>query len=78
MQPAKKEDYICTVPFVSLEIHDHKRFLCCASWLKKYLPEDTSPKDTWTSKDTFDIRESKFDGFYKYFDSHQCSFPHQY
>lgn len=77
MQPAKKEDYICTVPFVSLEIHDHKRFLCCASWLKKYLPEDTSPKDAWTSKEAFDIRESILDGSYKYCDSHQCPFLHQ-
>ena len=37
------KNYICEVPFTSLEIHDHQRFLCCASWLTKFLPEDTKP-----------------------------------
>ena len=46
---ADKKDYICAVPFTSLEIHDRDRFLCCASWLKKYLPEESSPVDAWNS-----------------------------
>lgn len=39
-----KKDYICEVPFTSLEVQDHKRFLCCASWLKKYLQEFIQPR----------------------------------
>ena len=74
---ADKSKYICSVPFISLEIHDHKRFLCCASWLKKYLPEDTRPYDAWNSKEAIDIRDSILDGSYKYCDSNQCPFLHE-
>ena len=72
-----KKNYICAVPFTSLEIHDHARFLCCASWLKKYLPEDTSPIDAWTSDEANDIRDSILDGSYRYCDSLHCPMLHQ-
>lgn len=68
------KNYVCTVPFSSLEIDNKKRFLCCASWLKKYLPESTSPKDAWESDDAYNIRESVLDGSYKYCDKEQCPF----
>ena len=29
------KQYVCTVPFEALEIHENKNFMCCASWLKK-------------------------------------------
>lgn len=74
---ANKKDYICAVPFTSLEVHDHKRFLCCASWLTKFLPEDTKPYDAWNSKEANDIRDSILDGSYRYCDSQQCPFLHQ-
>lgn len=77
MQQAKKEDYICAVPFSSLEIHDRDRFLCCASWLKKYLPQNTTPKEAWNSEEAIDIRNSILDGSYRYCDSVQCPFLHQ-
>lgn len=67
-------DYICSVPFTSLEIHEDKRFLCCASWLKKYLPENSTPIDAWNSKEAFEIRESILDGSYKFCDETQCPF----
>ena len=72
-----KENYICSVPFTSLEVHDHKRFLCCASWLTEYLPEDSNPKEAWNSKQANDIRDSILDGSYRYCDSIQCPFLNQ-
>ena len=72
-----KKDFVCAVPFNSLELHDHKRFLCCASWLKKYLPEDSSPRDAWNSKEANDIRDSILDGSYKYCDELHCPFLRQ-
>jgi organic radical activating enzyme len=77
MSKVDLKNYVCMVPFSSLEIHDKKRFLCCASWLKKYLPESTSPKDAWESDDAYDIRESVLDGSYKYCDKEQCPFLSQ-
>lgn len=71
------KNYICMVPFTSLEMHDHQRFLCCASWLTKSLPNDTKPKEAWNSKEANDIRNSILDGSYKYCDSNQCPFLHQ-
>lgn len=72
-----KKDYICAVPFSSMEIHDRDRFLCCASWLKKYLPQNTSPKEAWNSDDANDIRDSILDGSYRYCDSLHCPSLHQ-
>jgi organic radical activating enzyme len=74
---ANKKDYICAVPFTSLEVHDHNRFLCCASWLTKFLPDDTKPYDAWNSKEANDIRDSILDGSYRYCDGNQCPFLHQ-
>ena len=74
---ADKKDFLCAGPFSSLEVHDHKRFLCCASWLTKYLPEDTKPYDAWNSKEANDIRDSILDGSYRYCDHIQCPFLHQ-
>lgn len=71
------KDYICAVPFTSLEIHDHKRFLCCASWLTKFLPEDTKPYDAWNSEEANDIRDSIVNGSYRYCDGNHCPFIHQ-
>lgn len=67
-----KKDYICAVPFSSIEYHDRHRFLCCASWLKKYLPENSTPLDAWNSEEANDIRDSILDGSYKYCDSLHC------
>ena len=71
------KDYICAVPFTSIEIHDHQRFLCCASWLTKFLPENTKPYDAWNSEEANDIRDSILDGSYRYCDHNHCPFIHQ-
>jgi len=72
-----KKDYICAVPFSSIELHDHKRFLCCASWLMKYLPDDSNVYDAWNSDEAKDIRDSILDGSYRHCDSIQCPMLHQ-
>lgn len=72
-----KQDYICAVPFTSLEIHDHKRFLCCASWLRKYLPDDTSPEEAWDSPEANEVRDSILDGSYKFCSEMHCPFLRQ-
>jgi hypothetical protein len=71
------KNYVCAVPFVSLEIQHKNRFLCCASWLKKYLPENTTLKNSWESEEAIEIRKSVLDGSYKYCDKGQCPFLHQ-
>ena len=49
MKKIDLKDYVCGIPFAALEIHEKANFLCCASWLKKYLPQNVSPKDAWES-----------------------------
>ena len=70
-------DYVCAVPFSSLEIGKSKRFLCCNGWLKKNLPENSSPHDAWDSVEARDIRESILDGSYKYCESNICPYLNQ-
>ena len=72
-----KKDYICAVPFTSLEMRKTRRFLCCDGWLKKHLPENSSPFDAWNSDEANDIRNSMLDGSYRYCDSNICPFLHQ-
>ena len=67
-------DYICSVPFQAIEIHDKKRFLCCASWLLKYLPESVPIDEAWNSDEANDVRDSILDGSYRYCDDTQCPF----
>ena len=71
------KDYVCKVPFEMLEIHDESYFLCCASWLKKYLPKNQPMKDMWNSYEANDIRKSILDGSYKYCDKNQCPYLSQ-
>lgn len=71
------KNYVCAVPFVSFEIQHKNRFLCCSSWLRKYLPENTTLKNSWESEEAVEIRKSVLDGSYKYCDKDQCPFLHQ-
>ena len=61
-----KVDYICHVPFSDLEVMDSARHLCCASWLTKRLPDNSTPYDSWNSTEATDVRNSILDGSYKY------------
>jgi hypothetical protein len=71
------KNYVCAVPFVSFEVQHKNRFLCCASWLTKFLPIEDSLKNSWESEDATEIRKSVLDGSYKYCDKGQCPFLHQ-
>jgi hypothetical protein len=71
------KNYICKVPFEMLEIHDESYFLCCASWLKKYLPKNQPMKDVWNSDEAKDIRKSIIDGSYQHCDKKQCPYLSQ-
>lgn len=68
------KQYVCTVPFEALEIHENKNFMCCASWLSKELPNGVPIKDLWNSEEAIDIRKSVIDGTYKHCDKTQCPF----
>lgn len=68
------KDYVCTVPFHALEIHENKNFMCCASWLKKELPNGIPIKELWNSDEAIEIRKSVMDGSYRYCDKQQCPF----
>lgn len=71
------KDYICIVPFVSLEIFEKERTLCCASWLKKQLPRTGSVKEAWTSNEANEIRNSVIDGSFKYCSKELCPYLNQ-
>jgi hypothetical protein len=68
------KQYVCTVPFEALEIHENKNFMCCASWLKKELPNGVPIKELWNSDEAIEIRKSVMDGSYRYCDKTQCPF----
>ena len=68
------KNYLCTVPFVNMEIMDNKSYLCCASWLLKSLPDNVPMTDLWNSDEANDVRKSIYDGTYKHCDKQQCPF----
>lgn len=69
------KNYICNVPFTSLEIHNNECFSCCPSWLPNKVELSEIPlKDVYNSEPIIDIRNSILDGSFKYCDKNQC--PH--
>lgn len=68
------KQYVCTVPFHALEIHENKNFMCCASWLTKELPNGVPIKELWNSDEAIEIRKSVIDGSYRHCDKTQCPF----
>lgn len=67
-------NYICSIPFRELEIQNPRKMLCCASWLKLWLPENLSAKEAWHSDEANSIRKSVLDGTFKYCDKGECPF----
>lgn len=72
MSKVNLNDYVCAVPFTSLEIMEKQRHLCCSSWLLNPLPEKSSVKDAWFSKEANNVRDSMLDGTFKYCSKTQC------
>lgn len=71
------KNYICTVPFKNIELHDKLRVLCCATWLPTFLPENRPLEQTWNSEQANKIRDSILDGSYKFCDSLHCPYLHE-
>ena len=69
------KNYICTVPFNSLEVHNNVCFLCCPSWLPNRIELNEIPlKDVYNSEPVIDVRNSILDGSFKYCSKELC--PH--
>ena len=69
------KNYICDVPFNSLEIHNNVCFLCCPSWLtKKIENKNRTLNDIFNGEEVDDIRNSILDGSYKYCDKKMCPY----
>ena len=68
------KNYICNVPFTSLEIHNNVCFVCCPSWLPNKVELNEIPlKDVYNSEPIVDIRNSILDGSFKYCNNIQMS-----
>ena len=69
------KNYICGVPFNSLEIHNNVCFVCCPSWLPNRIEIGETPlKDLYNSEPIVDIRNSILDGSFKYCDKELCPY----
>ena len=69
------KNYICTVPFNSLEVHNNVCFLCCPSWLPNRIELNEIPlKDVYNSEPVINVRNSILDGSFKYCSKELC--PH--
>jgi len=77
MSEINLKNYVCSIPFTSLRMEVRERFLCCPTWLEKYLPDEVTPYDAWNSQEAIDIRDSILDGSFKYCNSIQCPHLHQ-
>lgn len=70
----KLEGFVCSVPFQAIEMHERNRFLCCASWLTEFLPDNVPIKEAWESETANRVRESVLDGSYTYCKDTTCPF----
>ncbi len=69
------KNYICSVPFNSLEIHNNVCFVCCPSWLPNKVELSEIPlKDMWNSEPIVDVRNSILDGSFKYCNTELCPY----
>ena len=69
------KNYICGVPFNSLEIHNNVCFVCCPSWLPNRIEIGETPlKDLYNSEPIVDIRNSILDGSFKYCSKELCPY----
>ncbi len=73
-----KEDilkqYICTTPFVYLEVHKGGAHSCCPSWLPNKISSLEDIDKAWESEELKKVQESILDGSYKYCSKTQCPY----
>jgi MoaA/NifB/PqqE/SkfB family radical SAM enzyme len=75
MKEIDLKNFVCGVPFDSLEIHNNVYFLCCPSWLDvKIEARDYPIKDVWNSDPVIEVRNSILDGSYKYCNKELCPY----
>jgi len=69
------KNYVCSVPFNSLEIHNNVCFVCCPSWLPNKIElNEIRLKDVYNSEPVIDIRNSILDGSFKYCNKELCPY----
>ena len=70
----RKEDYICTTPFVYTEVFDDQQFLCCGNWLykDKDIKQSENIKDNFYSDKAEYIRSTILDGSYSLCSETHC------
>ena len=68
------KEYICTTPFMYLELHKDVVYSCCPSWLPNKLSTLENIKDVWNGDELKNIHESIIDGSYKYCSKTQCPY----
>lgn len=69
------EGRFCYRPFRLLEIHkEYYGFLCCPSWLPKIVGncKTSGVEAVWNSQKSQEIRQSIFDGSFRYCDHKEC------
>jgi hypothetical protein len=73
-----KEDilkqYICTTPFVYLEVHKGGVHSCCPSWLPNKISSLEDIDKAWGSEELKKVQESILDGSYKYCSKTECPY----
>lgn len=69
--------YVCSLPFVNLELHDKQNFMCCPSWLTKHLDGEIPLDKLWNSDKSIEIRKTMINGSFKYCDKTQCPYLSQ-
>lgn len=73
------DQLFCTKPFTWFEVVAEPRgdvYVCCPAWLKKPIGNlrRQSVEEVWNSKAAQDIRESIYDGSFKYCDRSRCPY----
>lgn len=65
---------ICPAPFVQLDVLENSTHQCCASWLKTSAGDLSKSdwQDVWNSPNAQAIRESLFDGTYRFCNKGAC------
>ncbi len=67
-------DKFCPKPFIQLDVLENSTYLCCASYLSVSSGDmkENDWYDVWNSKSSQKVRESIFDGSYRYCAKFSC------
>lgn len=69
----KLKTHICTIPFMHMEVHQNRSYLCCPSWLPHPIfHKERELKEIWNDELAQKIRKSILDGTYEYCSKEFC------